>query len=168
MTANELSAWKKDFIERATALTPDTVDHFVNLYAEDCEFSDPFHSLTGRKAISQAYRSMFLNLHRPCFTDLVIAEVPQPTAASALFSESGAELWLAARWVFRFSVNPAKPSHAIPGTSWLQVDSSNGQIKRHEDHWDASLLFESFGGLSWAVRYLRQRVAAASHVTNVT
>jgi hypothetical protein len=168
MTANELSAWKKDFIERATALTPDTVDHFVNLYAEDCEFSDPFHSLTGRKAIGQAYRSMFLNLHRPCFTDLVIAEVPQPTAASALSSESGAELWLAARWVFRFSVNPAKPSRAIPGTSWLQVDSSNGQIKRHEDHWDASLLFESFGGLSWAVRYLRQRVAAASHVTNVT
>ena len=168
MTTNELAAWKKDFIERTTALTLDTINHFMNLYAEDCEFSDPFHSLTGRKAIGQAYRSMFLNLHRPCFTDLVIAEVPQPTAASALSSESGAELSLAARWVFRFSLNPAKPIRAIPGTSWLQVDSSNGQIKRHEDHWDASLLFESFGGLSWAVRYLRQRVAAASHVTDTT
>jgi hypothetical protein len=168
MTTNELAAWKKDFIERTTALTLNTINHFMNLYAEDCEFSDPFHSLTGRKAIGQAYRSMFLNLHRPCFTDLVIAEVPQPTAASALSSESGAELSLAARWVFRFSLNPAKPIRAIPGTSWLQVDSSNGQIKRHEDHWDASLLFESFGGLSWAVRYLRQRVAAASHVTDTT
>lgn len=167
MTAIHLSAWKAEFIRRAEALHPETVDDFISLYAERCDFSDPFHSLNGRKAIGQAYRSMFLNLHAPRFTDLVIAEVPGSDFHKE--AKAGPEpLELAVRWVFRFAVGPSKPMQAIAGTSWLRVDGQTGLITRHEDHWDAASLFESFGPLSWAVRYLRQRVARAALVTNMT
>lgn len=167
MTAIHLTAWKAEFIRRAEALHPETVDDFMSLYAEHCDFSDPFHSLKGRKAIGQAYRSMFLNLHAPRFTDLVIAEVPSSDFQKETIA--GPEpLELAARWVFRFSVAPSKPMQAIAGTSWLCVDRQTGLITRHEDHWDAASLFESFGALSWAIRYLRQRVARAALVTNMT
>ena len=167
MTTIDTTGWTAEFIRRAVALTPETVDHFMGLYAVDCDFSDPFHSLKGRKAIAQAYRSMFLNLHVPCFTDLVIAEVATlPTEGKA--GLEGEPLELAARWVFRFAVGPGKPMRAIAGTSWLLLDSRTGLITRHEDHWDAASLFESFGALSWGVRYLRQRVARAALVTNMT
>ncbi len=167
MTTIDNNGWKAEFIRRALTLTPETVDHFMGLYATDCDFSDPFHSLKGRKAIAQAYRSMFLNLHAPCFTDLVIAEVATlPTEGNA--GLEGEPLELAARWVFRFAVGPGKPMRAIAGTSWLFLDGRTGLITRHEDHWDAASLFESFSALSWGVRFLRQRVARAALVTNMT
>jgi hypothetical protein len=167
MTTFDTTGWKAEFVSRAVALTPETVDHFMGLYAQDCDFSDPFHSLKGRKAIAQAYRSMFLNLHAPCFTNLVIAEVASLHPQSKAVPDDE-PLELAARWVFRFAVGPGKPMQAIAGTSWLRVDCRAGLITRHEDHWDAASLFESFGALSWAVRFLRQRVARAALVTNMT
>ncbi len=166
MTTIEINHWKETFIRRAEALGPETMDQFTSLYAVDCQFSDPFHSLKGRKAIDQAYRSMFLNLHAPCFTDLVMAEVTSRHPFNHAQAEP-LEVELAARWVFRFAVGPNKPMQAIAGTSWLCVNGQTGEITRHDDHWDAASLFEAFAGLSWAIRYLRRRVARAAIVTNM-
>ncbi|MFZ9314606.1 MAG: nuclear transport factor 2 family protein [Burkholderiaceae bacterium] len=147
----ERLAWAREFCGLAAALSPATVEAFAQHYHPQAVFSDPFQTVVGRPAIAKAYQSMFGALTAPRFTDLEVAWTNTET--------------LAIRWVFRFSVSARAPETALPGTSWLQLDPSQGLICRHEDHWDASALFGAFPGIGAVVRWLKSRVAHAGSVT---
>lgn len=143
--------WQSRFTQAVTALSPQTVRGFLESYAVNAVFEDPFQRVTGRQAISMAYLKMFENLHAPQFTNLQFAWV--------------SDSYLAARWLFSFRRKPASPQRTIWGTSWLTLDTEFGLIAQHEDHWDASELFAAFPGLGVAIPWLKSRVAHPISVT---
>ncbi|MFM1880091.1 MAG: hypothetical protein RLZZ344_325 [Pseudomonadota bacterium] len=151
MTTAASILWAEEFCRLATSLSPETVEAFSQQYHPEAVFSDPFQTVVGRQAIAQAYQSMFTALSCPRFTDLHLAwSSPER---------------LAIRWVFRFSTSGRAPETQIAGTSWLSLEPASHLILRHEDHWDASVLFGAFPGLGHLMRWLKSRVAHAGSVT---
>ena len=137
--------WWPQFRSCVEQLSLERLSALGDYYAADAVFQDPFHTLTGRPAILGGYAAMFKGLHQPRFESLSMA-VQEQTGA------------IAVRWVFRFSVHSRAPKVEIPGTSWLTLNDQ-GEITRHEDHWDASRLLEAFPVVGGLNRWVKKRIA---------
>lgn len=156
MTVSLLTPSQEQFHHQAKALSLTTLSDFAALYESSAEFTDPFQTVRGRQAIEDVYRSMFIHLVEPRFTELKFATVAQPEGTDA-------EEWAVA-WQFEFRTKEAGPLIRIPGTSWLMVSKGSGLVTRHVDHWDASELMAGYPVLSWAIREIKKRIAKAGHV----
>ncbi|MFM1827073.1 MAG: hypothetical protein RLY67_454 [Pseudomonadota bacterium] len=156
MTVYPLTPFQERFFRQAQSLSLATLSDFVALYESDADFTDPFQTVRGHQAIEEVYRSMFLHLVEPRFTELKFATVAQPEDADT-------EEWAVA-WQFEFRTKEAGGFIRIPGTSWLSVGRKSGLIARHIDHWDASELMAGYPVLSWAIRGIKRRIAKAGHV----
>ncbi|MFM8630671.1 MAG: nuclear transport factor 2 family protein, partial [Betaproteobacteria bacterium] len=58
------------FIAAAEALDQHHLDQLLAFYADDCRFTDPFQTVSGKSAIQQIYAEMFIYLHEPKFRDV--------------------------------------------------------------------------------------------------
>ncbi len=137
------------FIRTAESLTADSVEALGQFYSERCEFTDPFQTVRGRKAVIRVYRDMFSHLHQPQFRHVRVLGAPKA-------AKQGQELVLA--WEFSFSLGQGKPRQNIPGCSLLQLDE-NLQIVRHFDYWDASALMQALPIVGPVVGFVRRKIA---------
>lgn len=126
-------------------LTPASLAHLGQVYAQDAHFADPFNEVQGLDAIQQVFVHMFAQLDAPRF------EVLQAIA-------EGEQCFLL--WNFHFSRKGRPQALRIHGGSHLRF-APDGRIAWHRDHWDpAREIYETLPVLGWVLRWLRGQLSA--------
>lgn len=138
-----------DFITLAQTLSLDNVDAFVDCYAQDAVFTDPFQTVHGRDEVRRVYLEMLRHLHLPQFRNVRVISGPTPPAGQAC------EIMLG--WHFEFAIAPGKPRTTIAGCSLLRLDQQ-GKIVEHCDYWDASRLMQAFPVIGQVIGWLRKKI----------
>ncbi len=126
------------------ALTPQSVSHLGQFYADDARFKDPFNDVTGLGEITRIFAHMFVALQAPRF--VVTGQVVQ-----------GAQCFLT--WEFHFAFKQYQPERqqVILGASHL-VFSPQGRVALHRDYWDAAEeLYEKLPLVGGLMRWLKKR-----------
>jgi hypothetical protein len=131
-----------DFLPELSNLSVENLDKFMCFYSQDCKFSDPFHSMFGKKNIKKVYSSMFENLTDPRFYE---------------FRTISSESEIVIKWVFSFKKSTNSIETKIPGTSWLTLDNKN-LISIHEDFWDGSEFFACYAPFNLAINWAKSKV----------
>ena len=136
----------KEFVPIINDLSLATLDDLLFFYSQNCKFSDPFHSIVGKKNISQLYFLMFKNLYNPKFVVI-----------KTITSQSEVVI----KWVFSFRKNIKSKETIITGSSWLSLNNE-GLIDTHEDFWDGSEFFAAYFPLNvpinWAKSKIREKI----------
>ena len=135
------------FVRYWEGLTPGTLAHLAEIYAEDAYFRDPFNEVRGIEPIRAVFEHMFETLHEPRFTIL-----------DRVADTGGAFLV----WDFDFRIKSLKPGFArrIQGSSHVRF-APDGRVSYHRDYWDAA--GELYAHLPLAgplVRFLERRMKA--------
>lgn len=127
------------------SLTPGSLRHIGEHYAEDAYFKDPFNEVRGITGITRIFEHMFVQVHEPRFkvTDRFRA---------------GGSAFLA--WNFTFRSKPGAQVTTVCGSSHLRFDET-GKVSYHRDYWDvAGELYEQVPVLGALLRVLRRRLSA--------
>ena len=131
-----------DFYE---TLTPDSLDHLVELCAPEIRFRDPFNETVGVAAYRAVLRKMFEDVAAPRFA-------VQDRACS------GHVCYL--RWTFSFTLRDRAAPWHIEGMSEVHFDQ-DGRVTLHLDHWDSGAQFYArLPVIGRLIRWIRRRVAA--------
>ena len=131
------------YIDAFEGLTPATLQHLQDCFAEQAHFSDPFNDVRGKAAIQRIFEHMFVSCEQPRF------EVDEAVGGDQL-------MYL--RWHFSFGAESAR--RAIEGVSRVRFDA-DGLVEDHRDYWDpASQLYETIPLVRRLFRALRNRLAA--------
>lgn len=144
MTGLTREAVAERYVTLFEHLSPDNLDDFDALIADDIHFRDPFSDVSGRGKFKQVLRAMYEDVDNPKFTVLNRAW-------------DGNQLFL--KWQFdarikRLSQNPWQ----VIGMTEIHFAEDN-RIAAHLDHWDAAGQFYThmplLGGI---LRWLRRRI----------
>lgn len=138
------------FIAAAESLDRQSLDRLLDFYAEDCQFTDPFQTVSGKSAIRRVYSEMFAHLHEPKFRDVHI-----------MGTTTGAATEVVIGWTFEFAVSPGKPLQRVLGCSRLRLNA-HGNIQNHTDFWDGSRLMQAFPVIGPVIGWLRRKIAHPS------
>lgn len=134
------------FIAAAESLNQNSVQQLSAFYADNCRFTDPFQTVTGRAQIQAVYRDMFEHLDQPRFARLRVLGAPD---------QAGQEVMIG--WDFEFSLSKGRPRQIIAGCSRL-VLNAEGKIQEHVDYWDASRLIQTFPLIGPVIGWLRRKI----------
>ena len=129
------------------SLSPDSIAHFADYYAEDAFFKDPFNEVRGLAPIQRIFTHMFVQVSEPRF---VISE--------RVVDENGALLV----WDFHFRMRLLGRDQAqvIHGVSHLRFNAA-GKVVWHRDYWDAAEeLYATLPGIGWLMRRLKKAMAS--------
>lgn len=126
-------------------LTPESVAHIGEVYADDAWFKDPFNEVQGRVQIARIFARMFEQLDAPRF---VVRDVVA----------CGAQAFLT--WDFMFRLRRRRGDElTIRGATHLRF-APDGRIAYHRDYWDAAEeLYEKLPALGALARLLKRRFA---------
>lgn len=125
------------------ALSPDSVQDLVALYAAGATFKDPFNDVTGQAAIARIFHHMFTAVDEPRFQ--VLEAIAQ-----------GDQAFLT--WNFHCSGKVSGQELCIHGATHLRFDAQ-GRITRHRDYWDAAEeLYAKQPVLGALMRWLQRRL----------
>ena len=116
-----------DYADRFTNLTPDTLDHLMELVAPEVRFSDPFHKVRGKAAFQTIFTHMFETTSDPKF---IISDIAYSTTNDTEVAYL--------RW--RMTAHTKGwPSIALvfEGMSEVHI-GNNALITAHIDHWDSA------------------------------
>lgn len=127
-----------DVFRRAHALTPADWDVVGEMYAPDMEFSDPIQTFRGRER--------FLEMNRHLMRKLEVFRFDDVRAA-------GDEPYFFVSWAMTMKL-PWMPAMRTRGVT--EIESVDGVIVRHVDHWD--LLGTMMGGFPIAGALYRRIV----------
>lgn len=126
-------------------LTPESVAHIGEVYADDAWFKDPFNEVRGRVEIARIFARMFEQLDAPRF-------VVRDAVAS------GAQAFLTWDFMFRLR-HRRRAEQTIRGATHLRF-APDGRVVYHRDYWDAAEeLYEKLPALGALLRLLKRRVA---------
>ena len=132
-------------IEWYETLSPESLSDITEIYHEHASFQDPFNDVQGLEAISNIFRHMFENTHKPRFW--IISSEAQGDVA-----------WLT--WQFEFVL--ANRQHSIAGASRL-LFSEDGRVTQHRDYWDATELFAKLPIVGTITRHLKKRLGTTHY-----
>lgn len=134
-----------DYFER---LSSDNLGELDAYYATDAWFKDPFHEVTGVKAIRAILRHTFDKLPGARFR------------VTRRFRGSGSDLHAAILWEMDFVMPVTKQPTTIVGATHLSFDTE-GKVTYHRDYWDAAEeLYARLPVLKWLMRGLARQAAA--------
>jgi len=128
-------------------LSPDSIAHFADYYAEDAFFKDPFNEVRGLAAIQRIFKHMFQQVSEPRFT-----------IGERVVDENGALLV----WEFSFHLRlwGRDKAQLIRGVSHLRFNAE-GKVVWHRDYWDAAEeLYAKLPGIGWLMRRLKKAMAS--------
>ena len=128
-------------------LSPDSIAHFADYYAEDAFFKDPFNEVRGLAAIQRIFKHMFQQVSAPRFT-----------IGERVVDENGALLV----WEFSFHLRlwGRDKAQLIRGVSHLRFNAE-GKVVWHRDYWDAAEeLYAKLPGIGWLMRRLKKAMAS--------
>ncbi len=128
-------------------LSPDSIAHFADYYAEDAFFKDPFNEVRGLAAIQRIFKHMFQQVSAPSFT-----------IGERVVDENGALLV----WEFSFHLRlwGRDKAQLIRGVSHLRFNAE-GKVVWHRDYWDAAEeLYATLPGIGWLMRRLKKAMAS--------
>ena len=128
-------------------LTPESVAHFSDYYAENAYFKDPFNEVSGLAPIQHIFSHMFQQVSEPRFSVL-----------ERVVDESGAMLV----WELNFRTRLLKrgETQLIRGVSHLKFNAT-GKVVWHRDYWDAAEeLYTKLPVLGCLVRGLGKMLAS--------
>ena len=129
------------------SLSPDSIAHFADYYADDAFFKDPFNEVRGLAPIQRIFTHMFVQVSEPRF---VISE--------RVVDENGALLI----WDFHFDLRlwGRDRAQVIHGVSHLRFNAA-GKVVWHRDYWDAAEeLYATLPGIGWLMRRLKKAMAS--------
>ncbi|MEI8402302.1 MAG: nuclear transport factor 2 family protein [Alcaligenaceae bacterium] len=132
---DELATWFE-------TLTPTSLAHIENIYAQTATFRDPFNQVAGIESIRRIYQHMFEQLDEPRF--VITAKLVE--AAAAFMT-----------WQFLFTLRGK--AYVIEGSTHFSLDQQ-GLIVLHRDYWDAAQeLYEQIPLLGAVLRVLRKKLS---------
>ena len=105
-------------------LTPQSVADFLEYYAADCRFRDPFNDVRGIAAVQAIFHHMFERLDAPRF--FVRERVVDETRVMLTWD-----------FEFRFRGWQSHKTQRIHGASLITFDA-DGLVAVHRDYWDAA------------------------------
>ena len=113
-----------DLVHFYEHLTPESVTHFSDYYAENAYFKDPFNEVSGLLPIQNIFSHMFHQISEPRFVVL-----------ERLVDTNGAMLV----WELHFCTRFLKrgETQVIRGVSHLKFNAV-GKVVWHRDYWDAA------------------------------
>jgi len=129
------------------SLSPDSVAHFADYYAEDAYFKDPFNEVRGLAPIQRIFMHMFQQVSEPRFA-----------IGERVVDENGAVLV----WEFYFHMRlwGRDKTQVIRGVSHLRFNAE-GKVVWHRDYWDAAEeLYATLPGIGWLMRRLKRAMAS--------
>jgi steroid delta-isomerase len=139
------------YIQAFEHLSPATLGHLEDCFAERARFVDPFNDVHDRPAIRGVFEHMFASCDDPRFS---VDEC------------LGDDQLVYLRWQFSFGKAPER--RVVHGVSRVQF-ADNGLVTEHRDYWDpARQLYEKIPFLGRLFRALRNRLAAPSHNSSCT
>jgi steroid delta-isomerase len=124
------------YVEAMVSLTPDRLDAFVDLFAPNARFKDPFHDVRGKAQIRAIFAHMYEVLN-----DVRFKPCSQASNDNKLFLSWTFE----ARQRWLGDIN-------IPGASEITF-TPDGLVSEHIDYWDKSDLYKN---LNFAGRTIAQ------------
>jgi ketosteroid isomerase-like protein len=136
MTAMRL----EELVRFYESLTPQSVAHMAEFYAEDAYFKDPFNEVRALHEIQAIFGKMFRTLQSPRFsvTERIVGETS-----------------VALTWDFDFGLR-GSPIR-VRGASVLRFDT-DGRVNYHRDYWDAAEeLYEKLPVVGALMRWLKRR-----------
>ncbi|MFZ4538717.1 nuclear transport factor 2 family protein [Propionivibrio sp.] len=129
-------------------LSPESVTHFPDFYAEDAWFKDPFNEVRGVLPIQRIFTHMFGQVAEPRFKII-----------ERIVDENGALLV----WEFYYRVRlwGDGKSQVMRGASHLKFNAE-GKVLWHRDYWDAAEeLYAKLPVIGWLLRRLKKLMAAS-------
>ncbi|WP_417795602.1 nuclear transport factor 2 family protein [Terasakiella pusilla] len=114
----------EQYVRLFEELSPEVIDQCDRYVSPDIRFKDPFNDVKGISLFKKL-------LHK------TLEDVKDPSFDVTHVSEAGDVTFL--RWVFKGYVN-GLGDWTITGMSEIRLDSE-GRIREHIDHWDASEQF---------------------------
>lgn len=132
-----------DYFETLDASRLDQLDRY---YAADSWFKDPFHEVTGAKAIRAILAHTFDKLPGARFR------------VTRRFHGDGRHAVIL--WEMDFVMPVTLQATTISGATHLEFDA-DGKVTRHRDYWDAAEeLYGRLPVLKWLMRALARQAAA--------
>lgn len=126
------------------SLSPDSIAHFADYYAEDAFFKDPFNEVRGLAPIQRIFTHMFVQVSEPRF---VISERVVDENGALLIWDFHFHMWLWGR----------DKAQVIHGVSHLRFNAA-GKVVWHRDYWDAAEeLYEKLPLVGGLMRWLKKR-----------
>lgn len=137
-----------------TALTPASLSHIGDVYAQDVQFIDPFQAVQGVAAVRAIYAHMFEALQAPRFE---ITECVRQGAVAYV------------RWVFHFARGgQAMHIEGVSRLAWAPQSDGHWRIVSHRDDWDAAhQVYEKVPVLGALLRMLKSRLATPQGSDNL-
>jgi steroid delta-isomerase len=114
------------YIEAMASLTPDRLDTFVNLFAPDGRFKDPFHDIRGKAQINSIFAYMYEALSDVRFKPQSQASNNNKLLLSWTFEAKQ-------RWLGEIN---------FPGMSEITF-APDGLVNEHIDYWDKADLYKN-------------------------
>ena len=136
-----IEQFKKIFISSLKG--PKELADFLELYDDNCIFSDPFHTIKGKVGLETLYRNAFKHLINPRFLNV------QTYMKNKLLCVS---------WELNFKRKGIDHNYLIPGVSWIELNQAN-LICVHKDYWDSLALFSNPSLIRSVVRFFKNYVA---------
>lgn len=132
------------FFEALTEATP--FEAYSEHFEESATFEDPFHKVTGSRAIYGLFQAMYKTVHAPVFyVDEIV--------------EQGDVAYL--RWDFSFSFRPKSQIITFKGVSRVRFADS-GKVSDHVDYWDAGEhIYGHLPLVGTLVRFAKKRIQAS-------
>lgn len=132
------------YIEAMVSLTPDRLDAFIDLFAPNARFKDPFHDVRGKAQIRQVFSHMYEVLSNVRFKPRAQASNDDRLFLSWTFEARQ-------RWLGTID---------FPGTSEITF-AADGLVNEHIDYWDKADLYKNLNFPCWmfaqAALLLRRR-----------
>lgn len=134
------------FLER---LTPETLEGFDRLLADDVHFRDPFNEVTGAERVKRIFRAMVDDLD-----DLSVEVDTIALAPTEGRHEVGFLHWRMRGRLVRMANKPFD----VTGVSRVEI-GEDGRVCSHVDYWDvAAGLYEMVPVLGPVLRWLKRRL----------
>ena len=135
---DELARWFE-------TLTPTSLQHIENIYAQTATFRDPFNQVADIESIRRIYQHMFEQLREPRF--VIIEKIVEGTGAFMT-------------WQFLFTLRGQ--AYVIEGGTHFGINEQ-GLIVLHRDYWDAAQeLYEKVPVLGAVLRLLRKKLSISN------
>ena len=122
---------------------PKELDALLELYDNDCVFSDPFHTIRGKVMLETLYRNAFKHLINPRFLNV------KPYMKNKVLFVS---------WELNFKRKGMDHDYLIPGVSWIELNKAD-LISVHKDYWDSLALFSNPSLIGLIVSFFKNHVA---------
>jgi hypothetical protein len=123
-------------------LSPETLEHVGDIYAQDAVFVDPFNQLEGLASVRAVYQHMFDTLKQPHFVVTTIVESEHDCFMT---------------WDFLFECRGQ--AQQISGCTQFKLND-HGLIVLHRDFWDAAQkVYEKIPLLGSVVRMIRRKLS---------